>query len=56
MVMSFFRRAEDGSRSLPAGYRPASITDQCPAAEEPLRYAIPDVNDFAAQPRTLGHA
>lgn len=48
MVMSFFRRAEDGSRSLPTGYRPASITDQRPAAEEPLRYAIPDVNDFAA--------
>jgi len=49
MVMSFFRRAEDGGKSLSAtGYRPASITDQRPAAEEPLRYAIPDVNDFAA--------
>ena len=49
MVMSFFRRAEDGGKSLSTtGYRPASITDQRPAAEEPLRYAIPDVNDFAA--------
>nr|WP_245268012.1 hypothetical protein [Rhizobium sp. 42MFCr.1] len=47
--MSFFRRAEDGGKSLSTtGYRPASITDQRPAAEEPLRYAIPDVNDFAA--------
>jgi len=49
MVMSFFRRAEDGGKSLSTtGYRPASITDQRPATEEPLRYAIPDVNDFAA--------
>ena len=49
MVMSFFRRAEDGGKSLSTiGYRPASITDHRPSAEEPLRYAIPDVNDFAA--------
>ena len=49
MVMSFFRRAEDGGKSLSTtGYRPASIADHRPAAEEPLRYAIPDVNDFAA--------
>jgi len=48
MVMNFFRRAEDGGKSLSTtGYRPASITDERPA-DEPLRYAIPDVNDFAA--------
>ncbi|KQV63763.1 hypothetical protein [Rhizobium sp. Root1220] len=49
MVMSFFRRGEEGGKSLPtSGYRPASITEQRPGADEPVRYAIPDVNDFAA--------
>ncbi|KQV32540.1 hypothetical protein ASC97_02920 [Rhizobium sp. Root1203] len=48
MVMSFFRRSEDG-RALPtAGYRPASIADQRPNPGEALRYTIPDVADFSA--------
>ncbi len=49
MVMSFFRRGEEGGKSLPTtGYRPASITDQRSDTAEPLRYSIPDVEDFAA--------
>ncbi|QFY59435.1 hypothetical protein FZ934_02675 [Rhizobium grahamii] len=48
MVMSFFRRGEDGRPQPTAGYRPTSITEQRTTGGEPLRYSVADVNEFSA--------